>query len=184
MNPSESAARSAAAGLRTSGRIPRLIPGPDEDPAAWWRGEDSNLRRLSQQIYSLPRLTASVPLRSTREASARLEPPPRYSSKLEKSKSEKKRKQPPRHARHSLKPSWEAENGTLTARSRYEPSISRQTRAYLACPSPRFRYESLSLATVSESAASPGPPVWRSSSELARGLEPVTCGLQIRRSTS
>jgi hypothetical protein len=30
--------------------------------AAWWRGEDSNLRRLSQQIYSLPRLTASVPL--------------------------------------------------------------------------------------------------------------------------
>ncbi len=29
----------------------------------WWRGEDSNLRRLSQQIYSLPRLTASVPLR-------------------------------------------------------------------------------------------------------------------------
>ena len=30
---------------------------------AWWRGEDSNLRRHSQQIYSLPRLTASVPLR-------------------------------------------------------------------------------------------------------------------------
>ena len=26
----------------------------------WW-GEDSNLRRLCQQIYSLPRLTASVP---------------------------------------------------------------------------------------------------------------------------
>ena len=30
---------------------------------SWWRGEDSNLRRHSQQIYSLPRLTASVPLR-------------------------------------------------------------------------------------------------------------------------
>ena len=29
----------------------------------WWRGQDSNLRRLRQQIYSLPRLTASVPLR-------------------------------------------------------------------------------------------------------------------------
>ena len=29
-------------------------------PVEWW-GEDSNLRRLSQQIYSLPRLTASVP---------------------------------------------------------------------------------------------------------------------------
>ncbi len=35
----------------------------DIDPASatwrkWWRGEDSNLRRLSQQIYSLPSLTA------------------------------------------------------------------------------------------------------------------------------
>ena len=29
----------------------------------WWRGEDSNLRSLRQQIYSLPRLAASVPLR-------------------------------------------------------------------------------------------------------------------------
>ena len=28
----------------------------------WWRGQDSNLRRPRQQIYSLPRLTASVPL--------------------------------------------------------------------------------------------------------------------------
>ena len=26
-----------------------------------WGGEDSNLRRLSQQIYSLPHLTALVP---------------------------------------------------------------------------------------------------------------------------
>ncbi len=34
----------------------------------WWRGEDSNLRRHSQQIYSLPRLTASVPLRASRRA--------------------------------------------------------------------------------------------------------------------
>ena len=31
--------------------------------ATWWRGEDSNLRRLSQQIYSLPPLTAREPLR-------------------------------------------------------------------------------------------------------------------------
>ncbi len=30
----------------------------------WWRGEDSNLRRLSQQIYSLPPLAAREPLRS------------------------------------------------------------------------------------------------------------------------
>ena len=28
-----------------------------------WEGEDSNLRRLSQQIYSLPHLTALVPSR-------------------------------------------------------------------------------------------------------------------------
>jgi hypothetical protein len=28
----------------------------------WWRGEDSNLRRLSQQIYSLPPLAAREPL--------------------------------------------------------------------------------------------------------------------------
>ena len=27
----------------------------------WWWGKDSNLRRLSQQIYSLPRLTAPEP---------------------------------------------------------------------------------------------------------------------------
>ena len=32
-------------------------------PISWWRGEDSNLRRLSQQIYSLPPLTAREPLR-------------------------------------------------------------------------------------------------------------------------
>ncbi len=30
----------------------------------WWRGEDSNLRRLSQQIYSLPPLAAREPLPS------------------------------------------------------------------------------------------------------------------------
>lgn len=30
--------------------------------AEWWRGEDSNLRRLSRQIYSLVPLTAREPL--------------------------------------------------------------------------------------------------------------------------
>ncbi len=29
----------------------------------WWRGKDSNLRRLSRQIYSLIPLTAREPLR-------------------------------------------------------------------------------------------------------------------------
>src|SRR3989337_4089997 len=30
----------------------------------WWRGEDSNLRRHSQQIYSLPPLAPRGPLRA------------------------------------------------------------------------------------------------------------------------
>ena len=33
----------------------------------WWRGKDSNLRRLSRQIYSLFPLTAWVPLRKGRQ---------------------------------------------------------------------------------------------------------------------
>ena len=32
----------------------------------WWRGEDSNLRRLSRQIYSLIPLTAREPLQIKR----------------------------------------------------------------------------------------------------------------------
>ena len=31
----------------------------------WWRGEDLNLRRRCQQIYSLPPLATRVPLRPT-----------------------------------------------------------------------------------------------------------------------
>ncbi len=34
----------------------------------WWRGEDSNLRRLSRQIYSLIPLTAREPLRNKRRS--------------------------------------------------------------------------------------------------------------------
>ncbi len=37
-----------------------LLPFPSCLFTLWWGEEDSNLRRLSQQIYSLPRLTASV----------------------------------------------------------------------------------------------------------------------------
>ncbi len=37
-------------------------------PLNWWRGKDSNLRRHSQQIYSLPPLTAWVPLRGQEPA--------------------------------------------------------------------------------------------------------------------
>jgi hypothetical protein len=36
---------------------------PDAKPRrCWWRGEDSNLRRLSRQIYSLIPLAAREPL--------------------------------------------------------------------------------------------------------------------------
>ena len=43
-----------------------LAPAPRLEPDAfkWWRGEDSNLRRLSQQIYSLPPLAAREPLQN------------------------------------------------------------------------------------------------------------------------
>ncbi len=40
------------------------IQTPTRRQHSWWRGEDSNLRRLSQQIYSLPPLTAREPLRT------------------------------------------------------------------------------------------------------------------------
>ena len=45
--------------------LPITQPFPPPKPLylQWWRGQDSNLRRLSQQIYSLPPLTAWVPLR-------------------------------------------------------------------------------------------------------------------------
>ena len=40
----------------------------------WWREEDSNLRRLSQQIYSLPPLTARESLHTPIWHRLRLEP--------------------------------------------------------------------------------------------------------------
>ena len=44
----------------------QIFRSPDNPLATtWWRGEDSNLRRLSQQIYSLPPLTAREPLRNS-----------------------------------------------------------------------------------------------------------------------
>ena len=44
-------------------KIPNPLYSCTVPPATWWRGEDSNLRRLSQQIHSLPPLTAREPLR-------------------------------------------------------------------------------------------------------------------------
>jgi hypothetical protein len=43
----------------------------------WWRGEDSNLRRLRRQIYSLLPLTARVPLHDRLVWSQRRESNPR-----------------------------------------------------------------------------------------------------------
>ncbi len=47
----------------------------------WWREEDSNLRRLSQQIYSLPPLATRVPLREIYKNGA-LESLPRHKRRL------------------------------------------------------------------------------------------------------
>ena len=60
MNPASAGSR--AVELRSHPSLdPELLPPAG---AQKWAGKDSNLRRLSQQIYSLPRLTASVPTRS------------------------------------------------------------------------------------------------------------------------
>ena len=40
-------------------------------PQSWWRGEDSNLRRLSRQIYSLIPLAAREPLHEARYSPSR-----------------------------------------------------------------------------------------------------------------
>ena len=52
-------------GRRVSNPLPtawKAVALPNELlPRRMWEGEDSNLRRLSQQIYSLPHLTALVP---------------------------------------------------------------------------------------------------------------------------
>ncbi len=47
-------------------------------PCEWWAGKDSNLRRHSQQIYSLPRLTASVPTRSRHDGNHRFARPVKW----------------------------------------------------------------------------------------------------------
>ncbi len=55
----------------------RSPPDPETEPIrqhtkdkTWWRGEDSNLRRLSQQIYSLPPLATREPLPEIKEIRA------------------------------------------------------------------------------------------------------------------
>jgi hypothetical protein len=60
-----------SASLRSSNLIPLLLSGKGSHPPyhllpkqrSWWRGEDSNLRRHRQQIYSLSPLAAREPLR-------------------------------------------------------------------------------------------------------------------------
>ncbi len=45
----------------------RSLPGrPPRRAYTWWRGEDSNLRRLSRQIYSLIPLATREPLHEAR----------------------------------------------------------------------------------------------------------------------
>jgi hypothetical protein len=60
--------RAAATFLPLRGCAGPSVGSPSSPPAlggkvcCWWRGEDSNLRRLSRQIYSLIPLTAREPL--------------------------------------------------------------------------------------------------------------------------
>jgi hypothetical protein len=49
-------------------RLSRPSPARLDGTRCWWRGEDSNLRRLSRQIYSLIPLTAREPLRNERRS--------------------------------------------------------------------------------------------------------------------
>src|SRR5262249_25742471 len=67
--------RSTGAGNGTRTRDPELgrlalyqlsySRSPHNQAIIWWRGEDSNLRRLRRQIYSLLPLAAREPLRAT-----------------------------------------------------------------------------------------------------------------------
>ena len=57
-----------SASLWSPNLIPLFISGKGSHPPSlpkkiWWRGEDSNLRRHRQQIYSLSPLAAREPLR-------------------------------------------------------------------------------------------------------------------------
>jgi hypothetical protein len=55
-------------------RQPRCSAQRHSAPKLWWRGEDSNLRRLSQQIYSLPPLAAREPLQHVNDVVSSLKP--------------------------------------------------------------------------------------------------------------
>ena len=137
------------------------------------RGGEGRIRTsegVSQQIYSLPRLAASVPLRSARATACgkrRMGNPPPFLVARPPTGSGRDRcdvgtrgvrvaalfvDSPPRQA------------GVPTS---LRPSVYRAAMAAtpLASPRPRARSSEAPL-------------------ELARGLEPVTCGLQIRRSTN
>gem|GEM_PF-667212 len=58
-NPRRSAWKADALPTELFPRQARFLDGP---LCLWWRGEDSNLRRLRQQIYSLPPLATREPL--------------------------------------------------------------------------------------------------------------------------
>ena len=66
------------------GRVPTIKPEPNpktrnpRKPVAheekWWRGKDSNLRRLSRQIYSLIPLATREPLHRAQKAPVDVQP--------------------------------------------------------------------------------------------------------------
>ena len=65
IEPTPSAWKAEVLPLNYTREAPSRIKHPRErqsQQTIWWRGEDSNLRRLSRQIYSLIPLTAREPL--------------------------------------------------------------------------------------------------------------------------
>ena len=139
------------------------------------RGGEGRIRTsegMTQQIYSLPRLTASVPLHAARcadensgagdsetHARSRIrDPAPENAAQKRGTCPDPPRRcpDPPRHPSRCFEP--------VAYRRVRRPSLVRVNRASR-------------LFVPDSEMNSPGL-------ELARGLEPVTCGLQIRRSTS
>ena len=118
--------------------------------SGWWRGEDSNLRRHSQQIYSLPRLTASVPLLPARRPGnekKRDRPSlPATASAIRRCESAEVRPKGSRHVRRLLFQRVRMPRAPLPFRYVYPVPWGLGTR--------RRRHTLV---------------------ELARGLEPVTC---------
>ena len=62
IEPTPSAWKAEVLPLNYTRKLPKSGHFPPPGPLSWWRGEDSNLRRRSRQIYSLIPLATREPL--------------------------------------------------------------------------------------------------------------------------